>query len=138
MLSDNIELGTSLIRTQEWLEKNSRDIIDESDEILSVKYELIYTMGMQQSSEFSPDRWNIIQEVLKVLGEHAHEVQRSFPGGLEVISTSGAFPKVRIVQAEAGDALINMVARQVCEHGYLVYLYGDFLEALVKLCSSFL
>ena len=118
LLSDNLELGTTLIRTQSWLEANSRDIIDESDEILSVKYELIYTMGMQQATEFSPDRWNIIQGVLDVLGKCAHQVLRSFPGGLEVISTqAGAFPRVRIIQTKAGDALLNAVAKQVCENG---------------------
>ncbi|KIN03188.1 hypothetical protein OIDMADRAFT_120170 [Oidiodendron maius Zn] len=118
LLSDNLELGATLIRTQEWLEANSRDIIDESDEILSVKYELIYTMGMQQATEFSPDRWNIIQGVLNILGKCAHQVLRSFPGGLEVISTqAGAFPRVRIIQTKAGDALLNAIARQVCENG---------------------
>ena len=118
LLSNNLELGAALIKTQEWLDDNSRDIIDESDEILSVKYELIYTMGMQQATEFSPNRWGIIHGVLDVLGKCAHQVQRSFPGGLEVVAAHiGAFPMVRIIQTKAGDALIHTVAQQVCENG---------------------
>jgi hypothetical protein len=56
LLSGNAELGNILIRTQEWLREHSRDILDESDEILSMRFELIYTMGMQRAIEFSPDR----------------------------------------------------------------------------------
>lgn len=118
LLSDNLELGTALITTQEWLTANSRDVIDESDEILSVKYELIYTMGIQQATEFSPDRWIIIQGVLNILEKCAHQVLRMFPGGLEVVTTkAGAFPRVRIIHMKAGDALIHTVAQQVCENG---------------------
>jgi hypothetical protein len=56
VLSDELELGDVLIETQRWLEDNSRDILDESDEILSVRFELVYTMGTQRLIEFSPNR----------------------------------------------------------------------------------
>ena len=45
LLSGELELGNVLIDTQRWLENECRDILDESDEILSVRFELIYTMG---------------------------------------------------------------------------------------------
>ncbi|KAH7400360.1 hypothetical protein BKA64DRAFT_574675 [Cadophora sp. MPI-SDFR-AT-0126] len=118
LLSDDLDLGRSLIQTQMWLDTNSRDVIDESDEILSVKYELIYTLGMQQATEFSPDRWTIVQGVLDVLGRCAHQVLPLFPDGLELITTqAGAFPRVRIIRKEASDALLKAVAQQVCENG---------------------
>lgn len=59
MLSNQLELGNILTDTQRWLDCNSRDILDESDEILSVRFELIYTTALQRASEFSPDRWTI-------------------------------------------------------------------------------
>jgi hypothetical protein len=112
------ELGNIMIRTQDWLRVNSRDILDESDEILSVRFELIYTMGMQRAVEFSPDRWAIIQHVLGLLGRYAHQVHERFEHGLEVVSAQpGGFPRIRILQTLAGDELLEIVARQLCEAG---------------------
>jgi hypothetical protein len=50
-------LGEEMIKIQDWLHANSRDILDESDEILSVRFELIYTMGLQAAIDYSPNRW---------------------------------------------------------------------------------
>jgi len=118
LLSGNSELGNAMIQTQDWLRANSRDILDESDEILSVRFELVYTMGVQRPIEFSPDRWAIIQHVLGLLGRFAHQVLKRFPHGLEVLPAQpGSFPRIRILQALAGDELLEIVARQLCEEG---------------------
>jgi hypothetical protein len=45
LLSGKPDIGRSLLRTQHFFDNKSRDIVDESDEIFSVKYELVYTMG---------------------------------------------------------------------------------------------
>jgi len=45
LLSGQPDLGRSLLRTQHFFDKKSRDIVDESDENFSVKFELVYTMG---------------------------------------------------------------------------------------------
>ena len=118
VLSGKPELGNVMIRTQDWLRVNSRDILDESDEILSVRFELIYTMGMQRATEFSPDRWAIIQHVSGLLGRYAHQVHERFEHGLEVVSAQpGGFPRIRILQTLAGDELLDIVARQLCKAG---------------------
>jgi hypothetical protein len=118
VLSGNPELGNIMIQTQDWLREHSRDILDESDEILSVRFELIYTMGVQRAIEFSPDRWEIIQRVLAQLGRSAHQVLERFPDGLEVVPAQpGSFPRIRILQTPAGDELLEIVARQLCETG---------------------
>lgn len=65
------ETGQVMVKTQQWLYQNSRDILDESDEILSVKYELIYTLGLQTNVQFGPDRWVIIQVSILPLDFHA-------------------------------------------------------------------
>lgn len=92
--------------------------MDESDEILSVRFELIYTMGAQRSIDFSPDRWAIIALVLGVLGRLASEVALSFPHGLEVLpSTLGAFPRIRMLKEDAGIELLSKAARELCETG---------------------
>lgn len=63
LLSGESELGNVLIDTQRWLEDKFRDILDESDEVLSVCFELIYTMGTKRAVECSADRWTIIENV---------------------------------------------------------------------------
>ncbi len=45
-----------LLNLQQWVTEHSRDILDESDEILH-RYQLIYTVGQQRSLEGYPDRW---------------------------------------------------------------------------------
>ncbi|KAF9029486.1 hypothetical protein BDP27DRAFT_1534679 [Rhodocollybia butyracea] len=54
--------GSSLLELQKWLSSCSRDIFDESDEILHSKYQLIYTMGHQQPLEDYPDQWTTVQQ----------------------------------------------------------------------------
>jgi hypothetical protein len=105
-----------MVQTQQWLYRHARDILDESDEILSVRFELIYTLGIQQNIEFGPDRWLIIQRVLGVLSETAREVVNEFPQGLEVLEGSaGSFPRIRILQE--GNILLNKVAQSICRSG---------------------
>lgn len=112
------EVGKLMVQTQKWLNGNARDILDESDEVLSVKNELIYTLGIQQSIHFSPDRWSIIQHVLGVLSVTAREALLNFPQGLEVLEGStGAFPRIRILQEAAGKTLLKEVAKALCRSG---------------------
>jgi hypothetical protein len=82
------EIGKVMVRTQQWLYDNARDILDESDEILSVRFELIYTLGIQQNIEMAPDRWSLIQRLLGVLSETARDMLNEFPQGLEVLEGS--------------------------------------------------
>ena len=118
LISGEVELGNMLINIQHWLNANSRDILDESDEILSVRFELIYAMGTQRAIEFSPDRWIIIEYVLAITGRRAQDVLQIFPQGLELLSVHpGSFPRIRILDPCAADRLLEMVAREVCEKG---------------------
>ncbi|KAI4225246.1 MAG: hypothetical protein L6R40_008378, partial [Gallowayella cf. fulva] len=118
LLSGESELGNILIATQHWLEENSRDILDESDEILSVRFELVYTMGMQRAIELGPERWNIIEHVLGLVSRFVSSVLDMFPEGLEVGPVHpGSFPRIRILQPRAAYKLLEMVARGVCEAG---------------------
>jgi hypothetical protein len=101
--SSTYDIGKVMVQTQQWLYKHARDILDESDEILSVRFELIYTLGIQQNIEFGPDRWLIIQRVLGVLSETARDVLNEYPQGLEVLEGSaGSFPRIRILKEETG------------------------------------
>ncbi len=118
LLSGESKLGNVLIQTQLWLNDNSRDILDESDEILSVRFELVYTMSLQRAIEFSPNRWIIIEHVLELVSRFAQSVLQLVPQGLKLrsVCTEG-FSRVRILKLFAIDKLLKMVAREVCEEG---------------------
>ncbi|KAG4410472.1 hypothetical protein IFR04_016393, partial [Cadophora malorum] len=115
------QIGSTMINTQKWLLENSRDILDESDEILNVNFELIYTMGEQRGTEFSPDRWEIIPCVLNTLANVAQNCgfSQKFPNGLEIVAAKSGdgFPRLRILQPDAGAELLSATAREICENG---------------------
>ena len=118
LLAGDTMLGNKLFNIQQWLERNSRDILDESDEILNVRFELIYTMGTQRAIEFSPNRWTIVEHVLGLVSRFAQQVLQHFPHGLELRSMcSGSFPRLRILQPSAADKLLELVAKQICQAG---------------------
>ena len=118
VLSGESGLGSILTETHLWLDSNSRDILDESDEILSVRFELIYTMGTQRTIEFGPDRWIIIEHVLGILSRSVDEVLEISRHGLERGPVRpGSFPRVRILNSFAADILLKVVAGRICERG---------------------
>jgi len=43
------------------------DIVDEADEILRHKYQLLYTIGTQEAVDGGERRWKIVQQVLQIL-----------------------------------------------------------------------
>ena len=53
------------------------DVIDESDEILRHRYQLLYAMGAQQSVDGGDRRWKVAQELLNLLRHHAHRLATS-------------------------------------------------------------
>jgi hypothetical protein len=110
----------SLLDTQEFLDRVSRDIVDESDENFSVKFELVYTMGSQRPVDFAPERWVLIQEVIGLVGRFAPEVKTQFPDSIEVRGRcSRHFPRIRLLRADAADDLLMRVARHAVENGII-------------------
>jgi hypothetical protein len=76
VLIDESELAQSMLATQEYFDSLTCDIIDKVDENLSVKFELIYTMGSQESIDYTPERWTIIQQILALLPRFAIQTQK--------------------------------------------------------------
>ena len=48
LTSGDFATASYLIRIQIWLDRKARDVLDESDEILDVNFQLIYTLGSQR------------------------------------------------------------------------------------------
>ena len=89
------ELGT----LQDWVGRVSRDVLDESDEILHVRYQLVYTAGEQMPVDYHPNRWTIIQQVFSRLQAHATKLHGAFPKMFEFDTTLKGFPIIRILCA---------------------------------------
>lgn len=116
-------VAKDLLRTSRWLEGRARDILDESDEILHVRYQLIYALGNQKWLEHSPDRWMIIQELLGLVIRRAVELQREYPKGVEVgVGKPGCFPHTRILEDQAGRRLLDKLMDDISS-GKLSHLY---------------
>ncbi|KAF2276055.1 uncharacterized protein EI97DRAFT_47175 [Westerdykella ornata] len=119
LLSGREETGRLLMETQHFLDTNSRDIVDESDENFSVKFELIYTMGTQTPIDFSPDRWGIIHRVLELVAHFAGDIKKQLPNSIEHIQGGRVrrFPFVRILKRDADELLLDMIAKEICKFG---------------------
>ncbi|KAG6899348.1 hypothetical protein C0993_011064, partial [Termitomyces sp. T159_Od127] len=109
-----LDAAKQLIESHRWLLSTSRDVLDESDEILRATYQLVYTSGLQEPMDNHPDRWTIIQELMVHVQKQANILHAADPAGLEVDHAEGiSFPTIRILEAEAGDALIDSVIREL-------------------------
>ncbi|KAG2337797.1 hypothetical protein BDR05DRAFT_894660 [Suillus weaverae] len=103
-----------MLRTQLWLDNHTRDILDESDEILHVRYQLVYTVGLQKSLEGHPERWTTTQQVLSLVAKHTTRFMSQFRSRSEVsIREQGVFPFVRVLHTTAGEALVRWIAEDV-------------------------
>lgn len=118
LLTDKPAVGRSLLNTEQWFHNVSRDIVDESDENFSVKFELIYTMGSQRSVGFAPDRWLLIQEILGLIPRLAAQVKAILPFSIEVQhDNNGEFPRVRILRDDGAEALLNLLSEHIIKVG---------------------
>jgi hypothetical protein len=113
-------VASSLLEAQQFCDSYSRDIMDESDENFSPHFELVYTMGSQQAIEFAPERWIIIQQILRLLSKYAEEVKESHQLCIDIQhSSDGMFLRVRLLQDDATDMLLRLIARHVVKYGLI-------------------
>ena len=82
---------------QDWLAQVSRDVLDESDEILHVRYQLVYTIGESMPVEDHPNRWVTTQQVFSQLCTHVVQLRAEYPTMFELDQTQRGFPTMRIL-----------------------------------------
>ncbi|KAH7016105.1 uncharacterized protein B0I36DRAFT_368721 [Microdochium trichocladiopsis] len=68
-----------ILQLHEYMRRHSRDVVDESDENFSPRFELVYSLGQPQAIDHSPERWTCIREVLNLVRKCLPEVQHDFP-----------------------------------------------------------
>jgi hypothetical protein len=109
-------LAAPLLSSQRWLEMHTRDLLDESDELLHVRFQLVYTMGDQKHLEGYPDRWTTTQHVMTLVSEHACHLHDEFPLGVEFHpGVVGSFSRFRILDARAGEKLVQLVSDDILD-----------------------
>jgi Protein of unknown function (DUF3638) len=96
-LLESHSISWELKGLQDWLAEVSRDVLDESDEILHVRYQLVYTAGEQMPVEDHPNRWSTTQQVFSRLQAHARQLYTRFPRMFELDETQVGFPTMRVL-----------------------------------------
>ncbi|KAK5993505.1 hypothetical protein PT974_06937 [Cladobotryum mycophilum] len=125
-IDGNDEVAQPLLAVQQLFDKSSRDIVDESDENFSVKFELIYTIGLQRPIEHTPDRWVVIQEVLARFALICSKLKNSFPESIDIDDRHPErFPRMRILGADAEWAILSSLADSICSTGMTGVFWDD-------------
>lgn len=111
------EVAQKLNEMQKWLMSISRNILDESDELLHVRSQLIYTMDEQQRLDDAPDRWITTQRILDLVRGHMKKLQERFPEEVEhpkaAKTVEGAFSHARLLGPSSAQALVSLIAEDV-------------------------
>ena len=116
LAADTRHLANELISVQSWLDENSRDILDESDELCKPAYELVYTNGEQNTLSGAPDRWNIALEILDLVRRIAGSLHTNSQASFEFEQRNpGAFPHVRILDDHAAKAISEAIAEAIVD-----------------------
>ena len=116
LTSGNFTIASPLLQSQRWLESNARDILDESDELLDVKFQLIYTLGSQRMMDGQPDRWLITQGIFDLVEKHASVLQKECPSQIEVSYRAGSsFPAITLLSRKVSQELIMRIAHDVTD-----------------------
>ncbi|EQB50811.1 hypothetical protein CGLO_09732 [Colletotrichum gloeosporioides Cg-14] len=117
-ISGNNDVSRMLLQIKDFLDKHARKIVDESDENFNPKFELVYTMGIQQSIEHSPDRWFLIHSVLGMIRKLLPVIRKNNPMVMEISAwPQGGFPRLRILNESARIRLFQIVARRLSQEG---------------------
>ncbi|CAF1186849.1 unnamed protein product [Rotaria sordida] len=106
-------VARSMLATQRQLKKYVRDILDESDEILHVKYQLIYTVGNQQEVDEGSERWKTIQKILELAKKHAADISKQFHDNVcyKAPDRKSTFPQFRLQTSEPFLLLCQKIAK---------------------------
>ncbi|KAF8459799.1 hypothetical protein BDZ91DRAFT_851880 [Kalaharituber pfeilii] len=143
--SEQTSVAQLLIDTQLWLKKYSRDILDESDEILSSRHELIYTIGNSKPIQHHPQRWLVVQEILTLVEQtlkERREERRISPHSFEIeqskYSRVGGFDSIRILDLAAGRELLESVAKRIIASQLPIISFRHWNEEKQGLATKFI
>ena len=110
-------VAQELVVLQHWLAKFSRDVLDESDELLHVRYQLVYTTGEQMPVDDHPNRWTTIQQVLGRLQTHAVKLRATFPKMIAIDTILNGFSIIRILDPAIFNNISSLIVNDALKGG---------------------
>lgn len=112
----HLETSMAMVEMQDWLDKHTRDILDECDVSLAIRMQLIYPSGTQTSVDGHPLRWQVIELLLSRTHDFIPAVQSHYPNSVEVVKrTAGGFPLIYFLRRDAEDCLVQLLVRDICK-----------------------
>ena len=123
-LSNNRELASQLIDTERWISRHCRDLLDESDQLLDPRFQLVYTVGAQQMLDGQPDRWLVIQAILDRIDASVESLNCC-----EVSRKGCGFPVMIFTDSDKFKLLKNRLVEDVL-NGYMLMSFDYCTPAL--------
>lgn len=103
------------MKLKNYLERYSKDVLDESDEILSVKYQIVYCVGKQINLDGECLRWKLAQDVLKLANfnlEYFKHMYKEFDDAIEYKADNRpAYPYLRLLNDKPYKKLCEFICR---------------------------
>ncbi|CRG89375.1 N-(5-amino-5-carboxypentanoyl)-L-cysteinyl-D-valine synthase [Talaromyces islandicus] len=122
--------AAEMVSTQQWLERNCRDVLDECDFTLAVKTQLIYPSGAQLSVDGHPDRWTVIMTVLGLVVHHLVDLARNFPQSIDVMQhTYTEFPVAYFLRDDIATTLLDRLVDSICSGQTTILPMANFKGA---------
>jgi hypothetical protein len=136
------ELAGKMLEVEEQLRARTRDILDESDEILDPKFQLLFTLGAPQMIEGHPERWTVAMEVLERLAFNATVMNQRHPMDLELTRKDQySFPTMRFLRSDVIQELILMLVDDMranrIEGLPLQFASNELVQSLMEFISKY-
>ena len=110
ILDMRIDEAGPMIEAQNWLETNSRDILDECDFTLAVRTQLVYPSGAQTVLDGHSQRWETVQCLLALVENHLSDLAVAAPESVEiVVRAHRGYPLFFLLREDAERFIIEHV-----------------------------
>lgn len=142
-------LGQKLLSVENWLRQYARDILDESDELFSVKYQLVYTVGEKIPIDGGDLRWSVSQALLEIVQKLGPQLLLDYGESMVEFGTkhdsqgSHEFPHFRLLYHKIDQSSSSLVKQffenfisRVADQA-LTTILGDFTQDQKRLLKEF-
>ena len=129
--SEEPSMAKELRELQGWVTNLSRDVLDESDEILHARYQLVYSSGEPVPVDDHPNRWTTIQQVFSRLQAHVMKLSATSQKMFVVDTTSRGFPIIRIFDSAINQQISSLIIDDALQ-GRLSNLSGGVVHSPVQ------
>ncbi|KAG9663822.1 hypothetical protein KCU64_g1072, partial [Aureobasidium melanogenum] len=114
IVSDKV-LAAAILDLQRSLRTICRDIVDESDEVLGIKSQLIYPVGSQHMLDGKDDRWLVAQGVLRQVKQHALSLSKQFPSQINATIGNKSIPDINFLDPAVFCRLLDLLVDDALE-----------------------